>query len=612
MRFFFALLLFCGAVALFTFVAKVMYQSSVETELAALADVALDEAGYGGVEVTFDHHVARFDGFVDDEEDKAKVLDLIQEAVPIAVLPEGSRDLLDIRPTIPPTVSVRKRKQDTEVLIEGFLGADGEAGKALLGSRIHGVEGVETVNNRISLDLRRLPLIHAAELASLAGGLLEHSGEAEVSLEDGVLKIRGTVPNDGIKTSLLELAERVEAKSIDEDIQVTPPETFFEPTTLALTRNRFGITVSGVVQSEEIRAEIEKMLAQESSGARITNRIELDKDRIQAPWQRHFATVLPVLVGTFVGEMTVEFGEKQIRLSGEVAEEKGKTAVLASLNPVRAESEDLEVLSDIRIRGTSESVGPAVRLLVVYEPGLLSLTGNVPDDSFVASLEKTFENRGMDVLIKNSLEVTPSSPGDGWRDRLEDLLEEIPGRVENAVIKLADGSLKMEGVTIELADRQLLQNVAFNAVPSGYSVENLLIHVDQPFPMPELLPEARVQMEADLKAIPVYFDTGSEILNEEGKKAADSIFEILKEGGAQVDLLVTGFADNVGNADSNRELSLRRAKAVVEVLVAAGIDETRIETKSVIEDVSRVRRTDRWKSRRVEVSLTPPDESESE
>ncbi|MDF1859745.1 MAG: OmpA family protein [Verrucomicrobiales bacterium] len=612
MRFFFALLLFCGAVALFTFVAKAVYQGSVESELATLAGEALDEAGYEGVEVTFDHHVAKFSGFVDHQEDKAKVLELVQETVPIGVLPDEKGIRLEIRATIPPMVAVRKKQKDTEVLLEGVLGADGEAGRTLLGSRIHGVDGVESVNNQISLDPKRLPLIHVAELASLAGSLLEHSAEAEVRLKDGILKIQGSVPNDGIKSSLMELAKQVEAKSIEESIQVTPPETFFVPATLALTRNRFGITVSGVVQSEEVRAAIEKMLAQESSGARITNRIELDKERTKAPWQLHLATVLPILVSEFLGEMTVEFGEKQIRLSGEVAKEERKTAVLASLNPVRAAAEGLEILSDIRIRGTAEGAGPAVRLLVVYEPGLLSLTGNVPDDSFVGSLERTFESQGMDVLVKNSLEVTPSSPGDGWADRLEDLLEEIPGRVENAVMKLADGVLKMEGITIELADRQLLQNVAFNAVPSGYSVENLLIHADQPFPMPELLPEARVQMDAELANIPVYFDTGSEILDEEGKKSVESIFTLLKEGGAQVDLVVTGFADNVGNADSNRELSIRRAEAVVEVLVVEGIDESRVETKSVIEDVSRVRRSDRWKSRRVEVSLAPEDEPVSE
>jgi len=74
---------------------------------------------------------------------------------------------------------------------------------------------------------------------------------------------------------------------------------------------------------------------------------------------------------------------------------------------------------------------------------------------------------------------------------------------------------------------------------------------------------------------------------------------------------VTGFADNIGNAEYNRQLSLRRAKSVVEALDSAGVSKERITEESKGEDVTSVSRSDRWKSRRVEISLVPITEEEA-
>jgi OOP family OmpA-OmpF porin len=74
---------------------------------------------------------------------------------------------------------------------------------------------------------------------------------------------------------------------------------------------------------------------------------------------------------------------------------------------------------------------------------------------------------------------------------------------------------------------------------------------------------------------------------------------------------VTGFADNIGNAQYNLQLSLRRAESVEKALVASGIDPERVSKESKGEDVSRVSSRDRWKSRRVEIQLAP-EENEKE
>ena len=67
-----------------------------------------------------------------------------------------------------------------------------------------------------------------------------------------------------------------------------------------------------------------------------------------------------------------------------------------------------------------------------------------------------------------------------------------------------------------------------------------------------------------------------------------------------------------GNAEYNKQLSMRRANSVVEALVSLGLDREKIEIKSKGEDVSGVSQNQLWKSRRVEVSLAPLENTESE
>lgn len=606
MRFFFVAFLFVLVVAVSTVLAKVIYQGNVESTLEDSALRALREAGLEKVEIEFDHHTAKLSGFVQSEDEISTALELVKSAVPIANLPSVEETGLAIEPTLPPELEVT-RSEDGGVSIRGILGEDGDSVRSLLGTRLHDLEGVTAVVNEIETDPKRLPLSNAAEFVSLAKGLVEHSATAKIGVSDGVLEVSGEVPNEGIKEALLDLAGRFGADETKDSIAVAPPETLFIPSSLSITRNRFGITVEGRVESAEARDRIAAVLEGIAGDRRFVERIEIDEKLVAAAWQANPEQLLPDFFSRFVGEATVEFGEKQIRLVGRTRDESIREEIVELAREVRDGSSGLEILSDVGIAASEE--GPAVRLLAEYEGGLLTLTGNVPDESFVAALEARFETDYPGVLIKNVLEVTPSSPGQDWATRLRGLLEEIPGRVETARILIADGKIRLEGMAVDLADLQVMENLAVNAAASELVVENALSHADQPFPKPDLLPAERDELTSALSRIPVYFASGSDVVDAEGRKAVDSIFAQLSEAGAPVDLVVTGFADNVGNAEFNRQLSLRRADAVVAVLVSLGVDEGRMTTESRGEDVSGLSRSEQWKARRVEVSLATEDEN---
>ena len=75
------------------------------------------------------------------------------------------------------------------------------------------------------------------------------------------------------------------------------------------------------------------------------------------------------------------------------------------------------------------------------------------------------------------------------------------------------------------------------------------------------------------------FDTGKSTLKAESQEQIDKTIAILKAF-PKVKIKIGGYTDNVGDAKSNMKLSADRATVVMDAIVAGGIDESRLESKS--------------------------------
>ncbi len=606
MRFLAIFLLFLFAVAGSAFVAQVGLRGSVEEELGRKSLELLSGAGFGGVTVAFDHLDGSLSGTVDRPEDVATVVRLLREGVPTAYWPEPEATRIGIRPTLPPRLTVSREEDSDRVRVEGALALAEDAGRSLLGSRLHALPDVAGVDNEAKLDAMVRPFPKMAEFASLASGILAHPGAAEVVLLEGKLAVSGTVPNEGLKKGLLDLAAQIGAESLDDGIRVKPPQTFTRVAELRLTRNRFGVVLGGVLPSEADRVALLELFRAADAKLLVTDRIEVSDTCAPAAWQERLAEAIPALLAGLGGEMTAEFGETQIRVSGTATDDKARQTFLDRLVPLRTGPPAFELVADIATEGGSRE--SAVSLTAVYEGGLLVLSGKVSDPGFATALEAKLKGPLPDTIIKNELETVPATPGDAWTAGLAEFFAETLPRLSAGKFVFQDGVLDLEGRTVSLPDRQVVQNLAVNLLPPAFKIQNRLLHADQPFPKPTLLPEARIKLAETLKALPIYFDKNSDALQEEGKAKVASVAEAVKAAAAEIDLVVTGFADNVGNAASNERLSLRRAAAVRAELVRLGLPEAAISVVSEGEDVSDVPSSERWKSRRVEVSPKPANE----
>nr|WP_315034111.1 OmpA family protein [uncultured Chryseobacterium sp.] len=73
----------------------------------------------------------------------------------------------------------------------------------------------------------------------------------------------------------------------------------------------------------------------------------------------------------------------------------------------------------------------------------------------------------------------------------------------------------------------------------------------------------------------INFDTDKASLKPDGKTAVDEITKVLKNDN-NLKLAINGYTDNVGNDTHNIQLSKDRATAVLNAIVAAGIDKSRL------------------------------------
>jgi outer membrane protein OmpA-like peptidoglycan-associated protein len=92
--------------------------------------------------------------------------------------------------------------------------------------------------------------------------------------------------------------------------------------------------------------------------------------------------------------------------------------------------------------------------------------------------------------------------------------------------------------------------------------------------MPTISPPAHAQEAPD--SLKGYFDSGSSHISDSQLESLDQAARLLREGSPIV-MILAGGADTVGRPEKNLQLSLRRANAVADGLVARGIPVERLQ-----------------------------------
>ena len=149
--------------------------------------------------------------------------------------------------------------------------------------------------------------------------------------------------------------------------------------------------------------------------------------------------------------------------------------------------------------------------------------------------------------------------------------EELKGLLRGA--RSAEvATLQGDPITLSLEGDDLIING--NAVVSAADATagNGVVHTIESILVPR---EAALNLIVGLE--PIQFASGSAVISQESTTTLDQVVEALQASDASV--LVEGHTDSQGDAGANQALSLERARAVVNYLVANGVDEARLSAE---------------------------------
>lgn len=259
-------------------------------------------------------------------------------------------------------------------------------------------------------------------------------------------------------------------------------------------------------------------------------------------------------------DVSVSTDGRDVTLSGNVSDEGSVDAAADTASMVRGVR---QVTNDVAV------YAPYVTQFC-KDDETISLSGNVPDDD----TRTAFPERARDMFrfwdVEETLEVRAGSI-DGFRRFMDQALIEL-GQLDAGCITLTDQDLLIKG-----SIRSERAMAGLKARMANHDDLDFTVHYE--LTLPVLSEQALACQEEANQRISrdetVLFSFDSDVVHEIGRQLLDEVVEISALC-PDVNLLVTGHTDSIGDKDYNIALGKRRAEAVVTYMVSKGVDEGRL------------------------------------
>ena len=193
----------------------------------------------------------------------------------------------------------------------------------------------------------------------------------------------------------------------------------------------------------------------------------------------------------------------------------------------------------------------------------LVLRGDVPNADVHSNILEDAKVRFGAVI--DSLRITEEQPDSRYSWASDKALSLLEG-VNSGMVSWTSAVLSMSARTARDSEQQVRDMFTSMRFPERIGELNLLLE--------EEVNACNVQLEEALAETMIYFQTASAVISEGSQQQLDIIAGIANN--CPGNLVVEGHTDNVGDDDSNLDLSKRRANAVVVALSQLGVSDGRL------------------------------------
>ncbi|MEJ2604383.1 MAG: OmpA family protein [Gammaproteobacteria bacterium] len=253
---------------------------------------------------------------------------------------------------------------------------------------------------------------------------------------------------------------------------------------------------------------------------------------------------------------------RDVRLTGDVPDEAAKTRA--------GELADDDCGARVVANEISLAAPEPYRASLCIDRSGLRATGSLPDEATRKRYRRIAEERLGSVAIDADISYRPDIP-EGF-DRLMTTVFAELAQMDRGCVEIVDTNVSVSGEVRSAAARDRLV-ADMNAAAGG----NFTVTYDVSVPALSASASRCQEALAELLAPgeQVLFDFDSAELHAEGRALLDSAEEIWQTC-PEISLIVAGHTDSEGDAEYNRKLSEQRANAVVEYLVAQGVDRSKL------------------------------------
>lgn len=406
------------------------------------------------------------------------------------------------------------------------------------------------------------------EFAALAAfGLVELGklSEGSLSISDNAVSLSGRAADfakfSDVRTRLASLPSGGKLTKGLAPGDILPPVA--KPFTFSAERSTAGVSLIGFAPSDEAKAKL--LTEARGLGLAVRDGLQIADGVPTGDW-----LAAANLLVRELGQL--ETG--RIALLDDKASISGKARGVIAEDDVRADLRPLPqgfALTQVAIE--SRAIRPYV-FTATKGDGVLSLAGYIPDAKTKSDILDVARRYFEGDRIEDKLVEGLGAPKDfALAARLG--VQELARLSNGASFAISDGTLGMKGLALFTAARDQVAAVLRRDLPAGFKSTVELGTAPLPPPI-TLSPECQLLYQNVLARSTVRFKSGSADLSEESRGLIDRLAVItLRCVNARIE--IGGHTDTDGSAQSNAELSRRRAETVAVHFTHAGIPAARLE-----------------------------------